>query len=673
MATRLLFASLLGLLVGAGSAQQGPESAPRRPRLALLVGVQRYQVPTDEVVGTMPMPLAGVRYDIDGVRATLRRHYDFAPDDIEVLLDEDATHARVVERFAQHLIAKADDSTCAVFWFCGHGSRVADRSGREANKGMLADHGKAGGFDGSLLCFDSRVDSEHNRDLVDDELYSLLRVLAARCKQVVVVTDSCYSGDVTRGGVPAGTRFQPPDDRPWDQEWVERFWPPSVPLLDDDDPRRAGDEAVGARWIHVAASSNSELAFERRLPSGRSAGALTHGLTTILRQQQKRSWGEVALRVRAAVAAEFPQTVWSEGPLEQSVFGGTFAPLPPGFVAQVEADGRVLVEAGRLHGLGPGCDLDLVALDGSVLGRARVESVAAASAVCRREGGSPAEPVGTAMLARPRGRPTGRAPLQLGLGPGVPSDLLADCPYAGVDPGSADGSVVVAGDAFALLDREGYAARKLPRDAAARTDELRREYSYRAMRELVASDGSLPVALEVVATSPATREGLNEPDAAWSVQADGRIEVKAPVLEQRGGGGLISFRLHNRSKRELHCVLLSVTEDRSVHVIWPAAGQRGRTLRPGACEDALAVVGPSRSWPLPRPMVDRYVLVATAQFADFRPFESDSSIEDLAATRGASDGLPPALQLAARSVQTRGAGEADADFGIAWLDLVLTR
>src|SRR5262245_4758934 len=209
-------------ILSPATAQGAP--AGSRPRLALLVGVQNYELPADNN-RLVPSPLGGVHNDMRSVQTVLRRHCGFEAKDIEVLLDKDATHQRIIERFQAHLIAQADASTCAVFWFSGHGSRVIDKSGRESNKGMEAQEGIAGSFDGSLVCFDSRSDETHNRDLVDDEIYSLLRALAGTAKHVVVVTDSCYSGDVTRGTRSRATRFEPADTRPWDEAWVVKIWP----------------------------------------------------------------------------------------------------------------------------------------------------------------------------------------------------------------------------------------------------------------------------------------------------------------------------------------------------------------------------------------------------------------------------------------------------------------
>ncbi|HEU4417660.1 MAG TPA: hypothetical protein VFT55_01905, partial [Planctomycetota bacterium] len=163
-----------------------------------------------------------------------------------------------------------------------------------------------------------------------------------------------------------------------------------------------------------------------------------------------------------------------------------------------------------------------------------------------------------------------------------------------------------------------------------------------------------------------------EPAAQWCNLPDGRVEARAPAMTGSSGGGAITFRITNRSAREAHVALLSIVEDRSVTVVWPPAGQTDRTLRPGASADALVLVGPNRKWTLPRAMVDRYVAVATTTWANFHPFESHASLED-AVTRGAADGMPGVLQLALRGEPTRGNRQLDAEapFGVAWLDLLL--
>jgi len=668
LATPLLLA-VAGLLTPATA--QGT-AAGNRPRLALLVGVGNYQLPADGN-RMVPAPLSGVQTDMRAVKTVLRRHGGFEEKDIEVLLDKDANHQRIIERFHDHLIAQADASTCAVFWFCGHGSRVIDKSGRESNKG-LDEHGIAGSFDGSLVCFDSRADETHNRDLVDDEIYSLVRALAAKAKHVVVVTDSCYSGDVTRGARPPGTRFEPPDPRPWDEEWVHKIWPKDLPLLDDDDPRRTADDASGLRYVHIAASSNSEVAYEMELPSGRRTGALTHSLTTLLRGPQARSWREVALRSRALVAAEFPQTVTFDGDLDTPVFDGTFVKVPRGFAAEVTPDGHVFVEAGRLHGLASACEVQLVDLDEKVIGSAKAETVGPTSSMFRLDGEAK-NLVERALVARLRGPSTGRPPLRLKRDAGVPGDLLQGSEYAVFASDGADGTIGRASDGqLQLLDPAGYVTRSLPRDKAQLEDHLRVEHDYRTLRELVASPSQLTIALEVVPTSSRALAELqgHEPAAQWRTLPDGRVEATAPALGEKSGGGAITFRITNRSGGEVHVALLSIVEDRSVTVVWPS-GQRDSTLRPGMSADAIVIVGPNPKWTLPRAMVDRYVAVATTTYANFEPFESSASLEDRTVTRGAADGMPGVLQLALRGEPTRGNKQLDAEapFGVAWLDLLV--
>lgn len=650
-------------------------AAGNRPRLALLVGVQNYELPADDN-RQVPAPLGGVHNDIRSVQTALRRHGGFEAPDIEVLLDKHATHQRIIERFHAHLIAQADASTCAVFWFCGHGSRVIDKSGRESNKGMEAERGIAGSFDGSLVCFDSRSDETHNRDLVDDEIYSLVRALAAKARHVVVVTDSCYSGDVTRGARPRATRFEPADTRPWDEAWVRAIWPKDLPLLDDNDPLRTADDASPLRWLHIAASSNSEVAYERELPSGRRTGALTHSLTTLLRGSKARSWRELALRSRALVAAEFPQTVTFEGDLDRPIFDGTFAQLPQGFVAEVAPDGGVFVEGGRLHGLASACEVELVDLDEKVLGIAKSETVGPTSSLFRLPADEGAKLVERALVARLRGPASGRPPLRLKRQPGVPDDLLQGSEHAVFADDGADGTIDRASDGgLQLLDPAGYVARSLPQDTAELQDRLRLEHSYRTLRELVATPSQLLIALEVVPTPAEALRALegHEPAALWCSLPDGRVEAKAPAMAATSGGGAITFRITNRSAREVHVALLSIVEDRAVTVVWPPAGQTDRTLRPGAFADALVLVGPNPKWTLPRAMVDRYVAVATTTYANFHPFESQASLDSSAATRGAADGMPGVLHLALRGEPTRGNRQLDAEapFGVAWLDLLL--
>lgn len=658
------------------------QSPPAGPRVrALLVGIADYPLPSGPSdTRQLPSRLQGPHNDLDRVEYTLRDHYGFGSEDIVRLADEDATHERIVAALYE-LGKSCGPRTDALFWYSGHGSVVPDASGREDDKGMSHD-GKKRSYDGSLVAYDSRAKQDVNRDLIDDELYSLLRFVAGRCHRLVVVTDSCYSGGVTRGGGTA--RFQPGSQLPWDKAFALKLLPPEVPLLDDDAPQRAVDARNGPAWVHIAACSDDEVAREQPVDGGREYGLLTWYLTSAMADAQRPgSWRELALGVRAAISAnDGAQTVWFEGALDSPVLGDTFRPTPPGFAARGGANGQVLVDAGRLQGLGEGSEVALYDLLGAQVGRAKAKAVLTAGSTFAFDGTPPTNLAGRALVARPQGQPGSRAPLRLRLAEGVPAGALAGSTWATATPDGEDGGITRSGDTLWLQDPAGYRARELPADPAGRELALFREHGYRLLRQFPAARGKRTIGLEVVPTAAEATKECKLPAATTRERGDGRIEVLgAPLLTKDGrGGALATFRVRNPGRTKYHVALLSVCEDRSVHLLWPTLEEPDNLLAPGASREVLATVGPSPDWREPRPMVDRYVAIATAEYADFVPFCSEATLEVLLPDRGGDPcNLPPALALAHFSGSTRGAGiaaraasaEAATDFGVACLDLLL--
>jgi metacaspase-1 len=119
------------------------------------------------------MDLKGAVPDAKAMQAVAsRRGFETA-----VVLDSDATCGNV----AEGLLSAADrlqDGDIFLLTYAGHGSQVFDKTGDETD-----------GYDETWCLFD--------RMLLDDELFSLLSNFRAGVR-VLVVSDSCHSGTMTR-------------------------------------------------------------------------------------------------------------------------------------------------------------------------------------------------------------------------------------------------------------------------------------------------------------------------------------------------------------------------------------------------------------------------------------------------------------------------------------------
>lgn len=675
MRYRTLVATLAVLSLTVAALAQQPAATKVTKRRALLVAIQDYPDPGPNDPRDLPGDLQGPRNDIAFVQRILQQNFGFAKDDIQILRDQDATHQNLA-RELHELGERCDQNTQALFWFSGHGSRVRDASGREGNKGM-SEEGGLGSFDGSLICYDSRNDPRHNRDFSDDELYSLMRGIARRAAHTVLVTDACYSGGAVRGDGSRRVRGHSASLLPWDEEFARKMLPPGVKLLDDDDEQRELDRRAGLRYTHIAACSDDEIAEEHELAEGRHFGALTYFLGTAMGgSTAPGSWRELAQRTRAAVAAGYRQTVWYEGLLDVPVFGGTFQPTPPGFAATGGRGGRVDVDAGRLHGLGPDSEIELFDLAGRRMGTAKADRIHAATAVFTFVGTAPKDLHQLAFVARPSAHGSLRAPLRLALDRTLPADLVAGCPWAIATADGSDGTVVAVDRQMWLRDPEGYLARPLAAAREPRTLDLFQEHAYRTLRELIAAPGRLQVNLTLAPPRPAGEESkLVLPPARTHLRADGRIVAIAPWMDEEQGGAALELEVENPGREPLYVAVLTVCEDRSVQVAWPAEGERDNVLAPGDRKRLAFAVGPNRRWQPPRPMVDRYLAIATPKHAVFHPFTSKATLEHLAPTRSGDSErartLPPLLARALDGSTTRGSSAGD--YGVAYLDVLLPK
>ncbi|HVT30035.1 MAG TPA: caspase family protein, partial [Lacipirellulaceae bacterium] len=92
---------------------------------ALVIGINKYQ---------MVSPLGYARQDAEAFAAVLTSHHNFPPDNVIVLLDEDATKQNILSNF-HHFQEEcvSPDDRIAVF-FAGHGTT---RTGNRGEVGFL--------------------------------------------------------------------------------------------------------------------------------------------------------------------------------------------------------------------------------------------------------------------------------------------------------------------------------------------------------------------------------------------------------------------------------------------------------------------------------------------------------------------------------------------------------
>ncbi len=151
---------------------------------ALLVGIDQYP---------HVRPLEGSSTDVRDMRQFALDTLGYRPEQIQVLLDGEATRAGILSALEQWLIAGSQPGDRVLFYYSGHGYQMADADGDEED-----------GLDETLVGVDTEPDvqSGYRHMIGDDDLKIRFDRLADR--QTTVIIDSCHSGTVTRGLLGSG-------------------------------------------------------------------------------------------------------------------------------------------------------------------------------------------------------------------------------------------------------------------------------------------------------------------------------------------------------------------------------------------------------------------------------------------------------------------------------------
>jgi len=147
---------------------------------ALIIGINDYDDSTfqfEGVTGRFPK-LHYCVADAEAWKDLLAPHYSH----VKLLLDQDATYAKIKDAFTNWLAESAPDATVVIF-YSGHGYHQRDRNGDEE--------------DGQDEAWVPVNFAKERKLVIDDEISSWIRALPAR--RVVLISDSCHSGTLERG------------------------------------------------------------------------------------------------------------------------------------------------------------------------------------------------------------------------------------------------------------------------------------------------------------------------------------------------------------------------------------------------------------------------------------------------------------------------------------------
>lgn len=554
-------------------------TAPIAPRKrALLVGISRYP----QASSNSWRPL-NTHQDVVQLKEVLIEH-GFAPNDVTILEDSDATAAGIRAAFRSHLIDPARPGDTLLFHFSGHGQQVPDESGDEID-----------GLDETLVpvnATNQRATEGAKTNLRDDEIGAWLRALVDKLRgpdgklrgSVTVTLDSCFSGTATRGDlVERG------------HGWDESLDGPKPPMR---------DIARVAQLVGPMQDGQSEVQFLSATLSTQTAkerngmGVFSHALVQALRRADRQTTYRALLddiSYEMAQSGVRDQTPGFEGNADLILFRGEARPHER-TTRVVDVDGdQLTLAAGEAHLVTVGSVYTLYRAgtdklsDSIKLGEAEVVSVSPMQSALRLRPGAKIPQDATARLMMLRARVVETAhrytdrPLRVRL-TGVSAELekaLRAIPVLstqGIAGTNYDVEVKAEKNALSLYRpeaKERFAKVDVGPAAAARTDVLlRAEWRWRSVMNLRAEGSAAQVKLRIVpvqcpAGSPPNGQLLTE----------SAVVPKTEPLRLRAGD-CYQLELHNPTYNDLWTTVLQLAADGSIEPSFPHSRQFGVHLIP---------------------------------------------------------------------------------------------
>lgn len=366
----LIVALVIVLLPGVAFAQS---------RRALLIGINTYQPaqttaqhPAGCMGGRCDLPvfenLDGALNDVAAMRDLLvSPKFGFVPESVTVLTDPalpvsqlpfvtlpaaQTSHDGILAAMQKYLVDLPHRGDTVVFYYAGHGSLRLNSKG---DKLTLLVEGKPTHADSTLVPSDAWTGGY---DVRDREMTHILNAALDKGVKVTVILDSCHSGAFTRGislGPKMRERMLPYDPRDINE---------APDLQADGQPSPAPAERTDNPALIFSAAQQDQTAKES--PATDSVhephGAFTVALIKALEELPADAPASVVAQQVSAqlegngIADQTPSLDAAGMRRQQPLFGG--APAQAGklrtAVVAVHDDGTLVLDSGRLAGIGPG-------------------------------------------------------------------------------------------------------------------------------------------------------------------------------------------------------------------------------------------------------------------------------------------------------------------------------
>ncbi len=314
---------------GTAFSQTANYEGDRPQKFAMLVGINDYQ-------WSRINDLRGCINDVDLMADLLHHKYSFPRDNLLILKNDKAARSDILNGFKQHLIDQVNYGDIAVFYYSGHGSQRADEANEETDK-----------LDETIIPYDYK-DPDGAYAISDDEINSLLGLLAEKTPNVTFILDACHSGGGTKAYSAGTSKEIPADTRT----------PPKPELFGSQsrDLKEQGEGFFADTYAFISGCRSDQLSYEFNAPNGNRHGRLTYYLVEELKNQQGMvTYFDVMQKVVNQVnTIQYDQSPQLEGANANSlVFGDSTLLVANHVLLRVDGE-EISIDAGSIHGMSKG-------------------------------------------------------------------------------------------------------------------------------------------------------------------------------------------------------------------------------------------------------------------------------------------------------------------------------
>jgi hypothetical protein len=348
-------------------------------RRALLIGINTYQPfetsakhPDGCTGGRCDLPkfenLDGALNDVAAMRDLLvNPKFGFAPNGVVVLTNPalsesqlpyvtlpaaQTTRDGILAAMQKYLVDSPHSGDTIVFYYAGHGSL---RLNSQGNKLSLMVNGKQIHADSTLVPSDAWTGGY---DVRDREMTRIFNAALDKGIKLTIILDSCHSGAFTRG-IPLGPKIR---ERmlPYDPRDINE----NPDLKSNGQPKLAPAERLDNPALVLSAAQQDQTAKESPITDSvhEAHGAFTAALIKALEVLPADAPASVVFQQVSAelegngVADQTPSLDATGTRRQQPLFGGTSAQAGKLRAAVIgnDDDGNVVLDTGRLAGIGPG-------------------------------------------------------------------------------------------------------------------------------------------------------------------------------------------------------------------------------------------------------------------------------------------------------------------------------